>query len=1151
MEVRRRTASPDFAAGEAQFFRALRAAFSDIQAQCENEKVSNQRSFERNQQAIQQRIHDLEFKCSDLARRKRELEDAEREAALELQKKRYEEIQDQKAHHELEERRRRKFSALLREVRQGKRKRFPTAKAQALGLGGDQSDHTITGSNKRRALTPRQAEPSPNNWMERQQDWTPERQPQPSKPSVIETARHFNNEGARAQNELLSEVFAHHSVRGTPTTINSPDISAEVQIPTSDAIANQKGVASSPAEQAPDGRTTRPQCSTGLHGNPTTDRDSIGELAGDHRRSEERDNDQSQSITRAAGDALAQQPHCFSRFEPAPPGVLHTNAGHKEPGKDGSSRENGVESPGFGVIDVVDIGLKFPKTSEGSVNAKYPQPLTDSVKAGKPALIEMASRTLEDQNLAAAGSSQNLESIAKQAWDSWQVTGPERVRASPEDATQPRVRTRRKRKLQPKCNRPPQRAFCPQTLELRPAATRQPEDTPGFRRRIFQDGKKVLHVPCPRGRPGKRRELISLDSGKPKRSWKRLDQVLFRKGNPRTSSRAGVPQLQEEEEEMRQAETTLSYVQNPGRDKFGPRPLAAAELTRKTSTKLAKSFQRELANASRGFVAPLVPGVIKDTAGKTVWDIDSYKFLSSDAKCPPTVNEKLWRQGRLTAKQGLFEVVPGIYQLRSLDISNMTIVEGESGIIVVDPLVSCEPAAAGLELYRKHRDPERRRKVDGLVYTHSHTDHFGGAGGILERTEAEAGAAGVPIIAPRGFMEAVMSENLIAGPSMHKRSVYMYGMALPKGPKGHVGSGLGIASSTGTRSLIPPTTHVEKTAETATVSMHNITTLRGAQVRDSKAWAKSLDEAIVLLAEQRDLYLYLHDQTVRLMNLGLNGTEIAEQLKLPPSLENSWHCQGFYGSLSHNVEGIYQRYMTWFDGNPASLWKHTPAAEGARYVECVGGISSLCKKAERYIEKGDLRFAATMLSHAVSAFPSHQISRVLLAKTYERLAYNSENGPWRNFYLTEAQGLRTGTRPGERELFRSPLAETLIVEQWFEILSVQVDSQKAVDNRFVIEVSITDTKEAWRLTVSNGVLNYRQQASGHVVGERPDLSISITTMGLLDVLRGGDIEGVPRAKHHGDLEVLEKLLDIISDRPPEMDVSAGASLVIWLNLTGV
>lgn len=637
----------------------------------------------------------------------------------------------------------------------------------------------------------------------------------------------------------------------------------------------------------------------------------------------------------------------------------------------------------------------------------------------------------------------------------------------------------------------------------------------------------------------------------------------------------------------------------------------ATELTKEMSTELSKSFQRELANASRGFIAPLVPGVIKDATGKTVWDIDSYKFLSSDTEYPPTVNEKLWRQGQLTAKQGLFEVLPGIYQLRSLDISNMTIIEGESGIIVVDPLVSCEPAAAGLELYRKHRDLERRRRVAGLVYTHSHTDHFGGAGGILESAGDKAGAPGVPIIAPHGFMEAVMSENLVAGPSMHKRSVYMYGMALAKGADGHVGNGLGIASSTGTRSLIPPTVHIEKTgdelvidgvrmvfhvvpdteapaemnvylpdfralliAETATVSMHNITTLRGAQVRDSKAWARSPDEAIVLygndsdvllgshhwptwgqrdlvarLAEQRDLYRYMHDQTVRLMNLGLNGTEIAEQLRLPRSLEDSWQCQGFYGSLSHNIKGIYQRYMTWFDGNPASLWKHTPAAEGARYVECIGGLSSLCDKAEGYLEKGDLRFAATLLSHAVSAFPDHQRSRSLLAKTYESLAYGSENGPWRNFYLTEAQGLRTGTRPGESELGRSPLTETLTVEQWFEILSVQVDSQKAAGSRFVIEISITGTKETWRLTISNGVLNYRQQNTGSVVGEEPELSISINRMGLLDVLRGGDIDEVPGAEHRGDLQVLEKLIDIISDQPLDKDISAGASLVIELYLT--
>lgn len=303
------------------------------------------------------------------------------------------------------------------------------------------------------------------------------------------------------------------------------------------------------------------------------------------------------------------------------------------------------------------------------------------------------------------------------------------------------------------------------------------------------------------------------------------------------------------------------------------------------------------------------------------------------------------------------------------------------------------------------------------------------------------------------------------------------------------------------------------------------------------------------LAEQHDLYRYLHDQTVRLMNLGFNGTEMAEQLRLPPSLEDSWHCQGFFGSLSHNVKGIYQRYMTWFDGNPVSLWKHTPAAEGARYVECIGGLSPLCDKAGEDIKKGDLRFAATLLSHAVSAFPDHQKSRALLAKTCEHLAYGSENGPWRNFYLTEVQGLRKGTRPGEGELGRSPLTETLTVEQWFEILSVQVDGQKAADGRFVIELRITDTNEAWRLTVSNGVFNYRQQTTGRVFGEKPDLSISMSRMGLLDVLRGDDIGGIPGAEHHGDLKVLDKLIDIISDRPSDMDVLPGASLVTKLDLT--
>lgn len=266
------------------------------------------------------------------------------------------------------------------------------------------------------------------------QDRTPERQPQPSKTSDIENARHVNNEGEQAQSEPISEVFARDNIRGAPITTTSPDKSAEVQVPSSDA--NQKDVASSHAEPVPDVPTTRPQCSTGLHGNPIMGRGSIGELAGDHRRSEERDNDPSKPITRVAGDALAPLPHCFSRFEPAPPGVLHTNAGHEEPGNDGSSEVNGVESLDVSVINVADIGLTSPKMSDASGNSKYPHSLTHSANAGNPALIGLASRILEE-NIAAARSSQNLESIARQAWDSSQVTGPERVRASPEDASQP------------------------------------------------------------------------------------------------------------------------------------------------------------------------------------------------------------------------------------------------------------------------------------------------------------------------------------------------------------------------------------------------------------------------------------------------------------------------------------------------------------------------------------------------------------------------------------------------------------------------------------------------------------------------------------------------------------------------------------------
>lgn len=357
--------------------------------------------------------------------------------------------------------------------------------------------------------------------------------------------------------------------------------------------------------------------------------------------------------------------------------------------------------------------------------------------------------------------------------------------------------------------------------------------------------------------------------------------------------------------------------------------------------------------AERGFIAALEPGIIKDATGKEVWNIEAYNFMKEE--CPATAHPNLWRQGQLNSKHGLFEICPGIYHIRAYDLSNMTIVEGTEGIIIIDPLISCECAAAGLSLYRQHRG---NRKVTGMIYSHSHGDHYMGAAGVISPDSQ------IPIIAPEGFLEAIMSESILAGPAMRRRGAFMYGNALPRSATGQIGTGLGMGSSVGTTSLIPPTLLIRETGEihvvdgveivfqmvpgteapaeinflfpgfralcipeTATNCMHNIVTLRGAQVRDAKAWSGYLDEAIVLfgdradvlfgshnwptwgkgdlvrrLEEQRDLYGFLHDQTVRLMNLGLTGVEIAETMKLPPAIERAWHCRGFYGSLSHNVK---------------------------------------------------------------------------------------------------------------------------------------------------------------------------------------------------------------------------------------------------------
>ncbi|KAJ5765927.1 beta-lactamase-like protein [Penicillium odoratum] len=598
---------------------------------------------------------------------------------------------------------------------------------------------------------------------------------------------------------------------------------------------------------------------------------------------------------------------------------------------------------------------------------------------------------------------------------------------------------------------------------------------------------------------------------------------------------------------------------------------------------LEPSFEdiTDFEDAKRGLVDALRPCVIRDVDARVVWNNDEYSFLAE--KCPETANPKLWRQSQLSSIQGLFEVTRGVYQVRGFDLSNMTIVEGHEGVVIIDPLTAVETAAAALDLYRKNRGD---RKVTGVIYSHSHIDHFGGARGLFLDTQRPD----VPIIGPEGFMEEATSENLYAGNAMRRRAAFMYGTLLPKGPEGQIGCGLGMCVPVGTNSLIPPNVTINQTgeervvdgvrmlfqmvpgseapsemnfyfpdlkalyiAECATHSLHNIITLRGAQVRDAKAWSQYLDESlslfgrdsqvlfaghhwptweshniIKLLANQRDLYAYLHDQTVRMMNHGLTGIEIAENLRLPTSLQTSWFAQGFYGSVSHNVKGIYQRYMGWFDGNPAHLWEHPPKESAKRYVACMGGIDEVARKAKEFESDGDLRFAATLLSHAVSLDPTHTSAKEALASVFRKLGYVTENATWRNFYLSGAHFLQVGGRVPRKEMGIQFLP-TQTIEQWFTLLAIHIDGLKAISEEFAIEFHVTDEQEFWRLNLSNAALTSRHSATQDELFEASGLQMQLTKSQLLGVLRGEEVPGTIKS---GDLELMSKLLSLLESGMP-------------------
>jgi len=591
---------------------------------------------------------------------------------------------------------------------------------------------------------------------------------------------------------------------------------------------------------------------------------------------------------------------------------------------------------------------------------------------------------------------------------------------------------------------------------------------------------------------------------------------------------------------------------------------------------------QDFEDAKRGLLGRMDPCIVRAADGRVVWDNDSYRFLEGDA--PDTVNPSLWRQSILVAMDGLFEVVPGIYQVRGMDLSNITFVEGATGILVIDPLISTETAAAALALYREHRGD---RPVVGVIYTHSHIDHFGGVKGVTSQADVDAGRC--VVIAPEGFVEHSVAENVYAGPAMARRAGYMYGAVLARGPEGQVGAGLGQTTSAGTVTLIAPTDYITATgdervvdgirmefqvtpgteapaemnllfpdhaalcmAENATHTLHNLLTLRGALVRDPNVWASYITEAIdrfmdrtdVVFAShhwptwgsdrargylelQRDLYAYLHDQTLRMLNKGMSGSEIAEAIQLPPALERAWHARGYYGSVSHNVKAIYQRYMGWYDGNPAHLWQHTPTEAATRYVAAIGGSDAVLALAREAFDAGDLRWVVELLNHAIFADPSNEAAKALQADAFEQLGFGAENGTWRSVYLAGATELRSGNFGTPTATAAADLIAALSPAQLFDAIAIRVDGPRAWDEVLSIGVVLEDEGTNYRLDLRNGVLVHRE-APIHGV----DLTIRTTRTAMPGLLAGQTTS----MTLDGDPAVLGRLVAVLETPDPDFNI---------------
>ncbi|MBI9093152.1 MAG: MBL fold metallo-hydrolase [Desulfobacterium sp.] len=636
---------------------------------------------------------------------------------------------------------------------------------------------------------------------------------------------------------------------------------------------------------------------------------------------------------------------------------------------------------------------------------------------------------------------------------------------------------------------------------------------------------------------------------------------------------------------------TVYMDTGPDKNGFSAPTQFTGETNAKVLNDLPFSDNTDFIQANRGLIARDEQLRVRGENGTVIWDQTAYDFIKGDS--PSSVNPSLWRQAQLNSIHGLFKVSKGIYQVRGYDFANMTIIEGKSGWILVDPLTSKESAAKAIAFARTHLG---RKPITAIIFTHSHVDHFGGVLGIMSAGEAKKN--NVRIVAPQGFMKEATSENILAGPTMIRRADFMYGKNLPRTDRGHVDSGLGKGPAYGKIGILPPTDIVNKPtqemiidgikfifqnvpgseapaelifylpesnafcgAEIVTRQMHNLYTLRGAKIRDALAWSNYIEQARVsfpeseiyfgshhwpiwgnqkindFLKKQRDTYKYIHDQTLRMAHSGYTPKEIAENMVMPEALRTCFSSRGYYGTVRHNSRAVYQAYFGWFDGNPANLNTLPPVESANRYVKFMGGAENVMAQAQASYDTGDYRWVAEVLNHLVFAEPENKTAKELLAKTYDQLGYQAESGPWRDVYLTGASELRHGSpQKGICLADAKEMLKHTSIDSFLDSMSLRLNGPDADGKDITLNFTFTDLNVNYVITVENAVMHYKKSEPDPKADATLKLThdiyldIALEIAGLKDILFSDDI------KFEGSKLKLIKFFSLLDKPDPRFNI---------------